>query len=143
MCVNVTAIFSEPPDSVASLFDPRAHSATVVLTSFWGHPTDGERSSLQVTLHGQAITKQWRSAWPYNACREDLQDVQLWGDYYVPLTRACYEVVKELTTLRYYNVSISSSNVSLCAMLISYHIYTKYCFESSMFKRKQMPVNGW
>jgi hypothetical protein len=84
-----------------------------MLTSFWGHPTDEEQSSLQVTLHGQATTAQWSAAQPYITCRGDLQDVRQWGDHYMPLTHACYEVVQELATLRYYNISISSSNVSV------------------------------
>jgi len=121
VCVDLRASFPEPSHSVASLFDPRLHSATAVLTVAWGPPTHEEwcplMSSLQVELHGQVTAEQWSlaseaTAWPYNVCKQDLQDTQQWGSHYVPLTRACYEVVQELATLRYYNISISSSNVS-------------------------------
>ncbi|KDR09150.1 uncharacterized protein LOC110838941 isoform X2 [Zootermopsis nevadensis] len=110
MCVDVTA-FIKPSDFVVSIFCPRSHSATVMLTSFSGHPTDGEHSSLQVTVHGQAAAAEWSAAWPYSACRRDLQEVRLWNSHCLPLTHACYEIVHEIATLRYYNISISSSNL--------------------------------
>lgn len=121
MCVNLTANFTEPSDSVISLTHPRLHSATVMLTAVWGLPIDGEQcplsSSLQVLLDGQVTTEQWSltseaAVWPYNVCQQDMQDVHQWGSHYMPLTRACYEVAYELATLRYYNITISSSNVS-------------------------------
>jgi hypothetical protein len=84
----------------------------MALTSFWGHPANGEQSSLQVTLYGQAATAEWNAAWPYSACRGDPQDVWQSGGQYVPLTHTCYEVAQKLATLRYYNISIISSNVS-------------------------------
>lgn len=121
VCVNLTVNFTEPPDTVISLTHPRLQSASVMLTAVWGLPIDGEQcpcsSSLQVLLDGQVTTEQWSltseaTVWPYNVCQQDMQDVYQWGNYYMPLTRACYEVAYELATLRYYNISISSRNVS-------------------------------
>jgi hypothetical protein len=121
MCVNLTVNFTGPTDSVISLIHPKLHSATMMLAAVWGPRSDGEQcpldSSLQVVLEGQVTTEQWSLAseaavWPYNVCQKDMQDVHQWGNHFMPLTHACSEVAHELATLRYYNISISSSNVS-------------------------------
>jgi hypothetical protein len=121
ICVNLTVNFTGPSDAVISLIHPKLHSATVMLTAVWGPLISGEQcpldSSLQVVLHGQVTTEQWSltseaAVWPYNMCQKDMQDVHQWGNRFMPLTHACSEVVQELATLRYYNLSISSSYVS-------------------------------
>jgi hypothetical protein len=121
MCLNLTTSFLELLDSAGSLINPRPHSATAVLSVAWGPPTNGDKcpleTSLQVALEGRVTTEQWNlvssaTAWPYDACRQNIQDTQQWGRHYIPLTRACLEVACELTTLRQYNISITSTNVS-------------------------------
>ena len=121
MCLNLTTSFLELLDSTGSLINPRPHLATAVLSVAWGAPTNGEQcpleTSLQVALEGCVKTEQWNvvssaTAWPYDACRQNIQDTQQWGRHHIPLTRACFEVARELTTLRQYNLSITSINVS-------------------------------
>ena len=121
MCLNLTTSFLELLDSAGSLINPRPHSATAVLSVAWGPPNNGEQcpieTSLQVALEGRVTTEQWNllssaTAWPYDACRRNIQDTQQWGRHHIPLTRACLEVARELTTLRQYNISITSINVS-------------------------------
>lgn len=145
MCVNLTINFTGPSDSATSLTHPRRHSATVMLTAVWGLHTDGDQcplsSSLQVLLDGQATTDQQSltseaAVWPYNACQQDMQDVHKWGSHYMPLTPACYEVAYELATLRYYNISISSSKVSTVITEQTLHS------RSYIFKKNHMPLAG-
>lgn len=121
MCLNLTTSFLELSDSVGSLINPRPHSATAVLGVAWGPPTGGEQcpleTSLQVAVDGRATTEQWNlvsgaTLWPYDACWQDIQNAQQRGKHHIPLTRACHEVARALATLRYYNISITSINVS-------------------------------
>jgi len=121
MCLNLTTSFLELLDSPGSLINPRPHSATAAFSVNWGPPTNGEQcpleTSLQVALEGRVTTEQWNlvssaTGWPYDACRQNIQDTQQWGRHHIPLTRACLEVAYELTTLRQYNMSITSINVS-------------------------------
>jgi hypothetical protein len=121
MCLNLTTSFLELLDSAGSLITPRPHSATAVLSVAWGSLISGEQcpleTSLQVAMEGHVTTEQRNlvtsgTAWPYDACKRNIQDTQKWGKHHIPLTRACLEVARELTTLRYYNISITSINVS-------------------------------
>ncbi|XP_069680724.1 vitellogenin isoform X2 [Periplaneta americana] len=120
VCVDVRAEFPEPSVAVPSLSELQPHSATGDLTVQWGTSTEGtqcpQESSLHVTVDGevtatqQALAKEGQ-AWPYGSCKTDLKDEKQWGTHYTPLTRACYETVRELATLRHYNVSITSNNL--------------------------------
>lgn len=122
MCLNLTTSFLELSDSVDSLINPRPHSTTAVLSVAWGPPTEREQcpleTSLQVALEGRVTTEQWSlvssaTAWPYDACRQDIQNTQQRGRHLIPLTRACHEVAHKLASQRYYNISITSINVSV------------------------------
>jgi hypothetical protein len=121
MCLNLTTSVLELLDSAGSLINPRPHSATAMLSVAWGPPTNEEQcpleTSLQVALEGRVTTEQRNlvssaTAWPYDVCRQSIQDTQQWGRHHLPLTHACLEVARELTTLRQYNISITSINVS-------------------------------
>jgi hypothetical protein len=116
MCLNLTTSVLELLDSVATLINPRPHLATAVLSVAWGPATNGEQcpleTSLQVALEGRVTAEQGNLASSATACKQNIQDTQQWGRHHIPLTHECLEFARELTTLRQYNISVTSINVS-------------------------------
>lgn len=68
-------------------------------------------SSISMNLIGEISSKQLeeskRASWPYDECKKESA-----GKRIVPYTNSCYEVSKELSTLRRYMIFARNENVS-------------------------------
>ncbi|KAJ9599526.1 hypothetical protein L9F63_009998, partial [Diploptera punctata] len=108
--LNIHAQFPELVEEVTFLSDKEPHVASIEISAEW------QSSRLQIQMDGEVTPEQKEhitdsSVWPYATCQEDLHDIDQWGDLYAPLTPACYEVAKELATLRKYKFNITSTNL--------------------------------
>lgn len=90
-------------------------SSRIKLNIVWGlSDTAKEKcngSSLSINLIGEISKEQLeeskRTNWPYNECKKESV-----GKKIVPYTNSCYEVSKELSTLRTYKIFAQYENVS-------------------------------
>ncbi|XP_058799949.1 uncharacterized protein LOC131669231 isoform X2 [Phymastichus coffea] len=82
-------------------------------------------SLLDISLIGEISNDQIREAkeniWPYNECQEQVQ-----GKYFTPFTEACYEVSKEMSTLRKYKVTITHENLPLNLLKLGWKLRGLY-----------------
>lgn len=90
--------------------------AKIVLNAVWGFSDTAKGkclgSSVTLNLLGEVSNAQLQEAnedkWPYRECREESKEKQ-----FTPFSDACYEVSKELSTLRKYQIIAKHENVSL------------------------------
>jgi len=80
-------------------------------------------SSLSINLIGEISSKQLeeskRASWPYGECKNESE-----GKRIVSYTNSCYEVSKEMSTLRKYKILAQYENVSLKDFV---KLYTQIC----------------
>lgn len=97
------------------LSDEPSDSSRIKLNIVWG-PSDNAKgkcsgSSISMNLIGEISSEQLmeskRTSWPYDECKKESA-----GKRVVPYTNSCYEVSKELSTLRKYKIIAQYENVS-------------------------------
>ena len=90
-------------------------SYRIKLNFIWGLSDNAKGkcsgSSLSINLIGEISSKQLeeskRARWPYGECKNESE-----GKRIVPYTNSCYEVSKEMSTLRKYKILAQYENVS-------------------------------
>ncbi|XP_011707638.1 PREDICTED: uncharacterized protein LOC105462624 [Wasmannia auropunctata] len=89
-------------------------SSRIKLNIVWGLSDNAKGkcsgSSISMNLIGEVSSKQLeeskRTSWPYGECKKESA-----GKRVVPYTNSCYEVSKELSTLRRYKISAQYENL--------------------------------
>lgn len=90
-------------------------AASLKLSVIWGLADSAKGkcsgSSILFNLVGEVTPEQIELSktndWPYKQCREDSN-----GKNFIPYTESCYEVSRELSTLRKYQLFVKTENVS-------------------------------
>ena len=91
-------------------------SARIALNVVWGYSDTAKGkcsgSSITLDLLGEISKDQLKNAkesqWPYEECRKQSK-----GKRFTPFSDACYEVSRELSTLRRYQIVAQHENVNL------------------------------
>lgn len=98
------------------LSDEPSDSYHIKLNIAWG-PSDTTKgkcsgSSISMNLIGEISTEQLeeskRTIWPYSECKKESAEKRI-----IPYTNSCYQVSKELSTLRRYKIIAQYENVSV------------------------------
>ncbi|XP_076235711.1 uncharacterized protein LOC143180071 [Calliopsis andreniformis] len=103
--------------------------ARITLNAIWGFSdtAKGKCSGSSVTLHllGEISEAQLEEAkeakWPYKECRELSE-----GKHTVPFSDACYEVSRELSTLRKYQIIAEHENIPANLMRLAWKFRAFY-----------------
>lgn len=104
-----------------------SESSRIKLNVIWGLSDTAKGkcsgSSLSINLIGEISSKQLeeskRANWPYGECKNESA-----GKRIVPYTNSCYEVSKEMSTLRKYKILAQHENVSFKDLV---KFYTQIC----------------
>ncbi|KAG5348235.1 PAXB1 protein, partial [Acromyrmex charruanus] len=82
-------------------------------------------SSLSINLIGEISSKQLeeskRASWPYGECKNESE-----GKRIVPYTNSCYEVSKEMSTLRKYKILAQHENLPESLSKLVWKLYALY-----------------
>nr|XP_031847046.1 uncharacterized protein LOC116433275 isoform X1 [Nomia melanderi] len=103
--------------------------AKIVLNAVWGLADTAKGkcfgSSVTLNLLGEVSNDQLQEAnedkWPYRECREESK-----GKQFTPFSDACYEVSKELSTLRKYQIIAKHENVPKNLMKLAWKFRAFY-----------------